>query len=45
MQDGEGVILQMISNSLIEGEKLFSLIVLESLNQVKKFFEVKDSLG
>ena len=27
---------------LIEGEKLFSLIVLESLNQIKKFFKVKD---
>ena len=30
---------------LIEGEKLFSLIVLESLNQIKKFFKVKDELG
>ena len=30
---------------LIEGEKLFSLIVLESLNQIKKFFDVKDELG
>ena len=46
MQDGEG---GYFANDrvipLIEGEKLFSLIVLESLNQVKKFFEVKDSLG
>ena len=35
----------MIKIPLIEGEKLFSLIVLESLNQIKKFFEVKDELG
>ena len=46
MQDGEG---GYFANDrvipLIEGEKLFSLIVLESLNQVKKFFKVKDSLG
>ena len=30
---------------LIEGEKLFSLIVLESLNQIKKYFDAKDALG
>ena len=46
LQDGKG---GHFSNDevipLIEGEKLFSLIVLESLNQIKKFFESRDELG
>ena len=46
MQDGKG---GYFANDkvipLIEGEKLFSLIVLESLNQVKDFFKQKDAKG
>jgi EAL domain-containing protein (putative c-di-GMP-specific phosphodiesterase class I) len=46
MQDGKG---GYFANDkvipLIEGEKLFSLIVLESLNQVKEFFKQKDAKG
>ena len=46
LQDGEGGYLpndQIIPQ--IEGESLFSLVVLESLVQLEKFFAVKDEIG
>tara|TARA_B100001029_G_scaffold179715_1_gene190505 strand:+ start:181 stop:1266 length:1086 start_codon:yes stop_codon:yes gene_type:complete len=46
LQDGEGGYLpndQIIPQ--IEGESLFSLVVLESLVQLEKFFKVKEQIG
>ena len=46
LQDGEGGYLpndQIIPQ--IEGESLFSLVVLESLIQLEKFFKVKEQIG
>ena len=46
LQDGEGGYLpndQIIPQ--IEGESLFSLVVLESLVKLEKFFEIKEEIG
>jgi len=46
LQDGEGGYLNNDKIiPMIEGESLFSLVVLESLKQLEKFFAVKEHLG